>query len=282
MWFILLFFLLIPPVFATESSVSVTASVGGQNRVTINGYTSPKSRVELSSPKVFSVTYSDDSGYFIFDKAVLPNNPSDLCLSSIDQNFRYTTPVCIPAPPPQNSSTDIGPILLPPTISLENDKINPHSTVITSGQAIPNSAVNLNFYKVNDSALSFPKKVQAYSLPTITAVSDSQGNYSLSLPTAYSSSYRLYASSKFKDNYSPKSNTLLYILPSLFYIFLQQNRFLIFLFPLYIFTLIIFFYLLHLYYQKIPSQKRFLPALRNFYPAIFKNPTLQNLKNNSF
>lgn len=272
MFFLLLFLLFPSPVFAAEynkpASVSITASIG-ENRVTIYGYTSKKSRVELSSAKVFAVTYSDQKGYFIFDKTLLPKNPSDLCLTSFDHNNRTTTPVCIPPPPPTNYHTDIGPILLPPTISLEKDKINPNSTVNTSGQAIPNSIVDIHFYKVNDSALSFPKETYAYSLPSVTAMTDSEGNFSLNLPTAYSSDYRLYASAKFNDNYSPKSNTLIYILPSLFYLFLQQHPILYFLIPLFIFTLIIFFLLLYLQKHHLP---RFLPALKNFSPAITSCP----------
>jgi hypothetical protein len=271
MWLLFFLFFLIPhPIFATNyqstPSVSITASIG-ENRLTIYGYTSPNSRVELSNSQIFSVTYSDSNGYFLFDKILLPKiNLSDLCLTSFDNNSRQTTPTCFPPPPASNYQTDIGPILLPPTISLEEDNINPNSTVITSGQAIPNSQVSLSFYKVSDSAKAFlVKDAFAYSLPSITATTDSQGNFSLNLPTAYSSNYRLYASTKFDNNYSPKSNTLIYILPSLFYLFLQQYPFIKFLLPLFIFTLIIFFYLLHL--QK-PKPSKFLPAIRNFFPSI--------------
>ena len=166
MWFYFfsLYFLLssnichLTSVFALEQTASTTISASiGENRVTIYGYTSPNSRVELSSPRVFSVTYSNTKGYFVFDKTLLPKNPSDLCLTSFDNNSRQTTPTCFPPPPATNYQTDIGPILLPPTISLENDKINPNTTVTTSGQAIPDSQVNLSFYKVTDTAKSFSK-----------------------------------------------------------------------------------------------------------------------------
>jgi len=283
----LLFFLVPSPVKAVDYSVSdstvVTASID-QNRVTIYGYTSPNSRVELSNPQVFSVTYSDPNGYFIFDKTLLPKvELSDLCLSSFDNDSRQTTPTCFPPPPATNYSTNIGPILLSPTISLEKDQIDPNSTVITSGQAIPNSQVSISFYKVTDTAKAFslfpdliafikPKQALAYSLPSVTATTDEFGNFSLNLPTAYSSNYRLYASTKFNDNYSPKSNTLIYILPSLFYLFLQQYPFVKYLIPLLIIALIITFYLLHL--QKNRRHK-FPLAIRNYFPAILNsNPSL--------
>ncbi len=250
------------------ASTTVTASIT-ENRVTIFGYTSPNSRVELSSPKVFAVTYSNTDGYFIFDKSILPRNPSDLCLISYDNHDRITSPTCIPAPPPYNNHTDIGPILLPPTISLENNQIDPNSTVISSGQAIPSSTVSINFYKVNDKGQSFIKETQAYSIPTITVSTDIFGNYSLNLPTAYSSDYRLYASTKFNDNYSPKSNTLIYFLPSFFSLFLQKYPFLYYLVPILVIILNILgtylFLKSDLYYL---GPKTYLPAIANYFPVV--------------
>ncbi len=280
MWFLFFLFFLIPHhIFAADysadASTTITASVE-QNRVTIYGYTSPNSKVELSNAQVYAQTYSDDSGYFIFDKTLLPKvELSDLCLSSFDNNSRQTTPVCFPAPPATNYHTDIGPILLPPTISLENSQINPDSTVITSGQAIPNSQVSLSFYKVDDSAKAFSvKPALAYSLPAVTATTDEFGNFSLNLPTAYASNYRLYATAKFDNNYSPKSNTLIYVLPSLFYLFLQQHGYLIILIPSTLLALITLFYFLHLRSKNYHLKTRFLPAIRKFLPA----PTVCKIK----
>lgn len=273
MWIILILFFLFPVStsaieYRSPASTIVTASID-ENRVTIFGYTSPNSRIELSSPKVFAVTYSDQTGYFIFDKSILPRNPSDLCLISFDNHSRSTSPVCIPPPPPYNYHTDIGPILLPPTISLENSQIDPNSTVITSGQAIPNSTVSVHFYKVNDSGQSFPKEAQAYSLPAITATSDYLGNFNLNLPTAYSSDYRLYASSKFNDNYSPKSNTLIYFLPSFFSLFLQRYPFLYVLIPLMVIILNILCTYLYLKSDlRYLGPKTYLPAIANYFPVV--------------
>ena len=274
MYFLLLVILFFSPIsvsaseYNSSASTNITASIG-ENRVTIFGYTSPKSRVELSSPKVFAVTYSNQDGYFEFEKILLPKNPSDLCLISLDDNQRSTSPVCIPPPPPYNYHTDIGPILLPPTISLENNQIDPNSTIIASGQAIPNSTISINFYKVNNSGLSFPKEVQAYSLPSLTANSDSLGNFNLNIPTAYSSDYRLYASAKFQDNYSPKSNTLIYFLPSFFTLFLQQHPFLYLLIPLFVIILNILCTYLYLKSDiRYLRSKIYLPAIANYFPAI--------------
>jgi hypothetical protein len=274
MWFLLLFFLLIaPPVSATDynssASVSVSASIG-ENEVTIFGYTSPNSKVELTGINIYSLTYSQDNGYFEYNKIVLPKNPSEICLQSKDNSNRESTLLCLPPPPATNYHTDIGPIIIPPTISLDQNTINPNSTVISSGQSIPNSPITIFFYKVSDNATSFPKSVFAYSLPPLKTTTDTNGNYSLNLPTAYSSNYRLYTSVQYDGSYSPKSNTLLFLMPSLFWLFLQQHAYLIVLLPIFILTLILFFLLLFFSsntYQTI-SKMHFYPAIRKFYPAI--------------
>jgi hypothetical protein len=270
--FLLLFLLLTSPVSALENSKSVKISASiGENEVTIFGYSSPNSRIELTGINIYSLTFSQENGYFEFKKNVLPKNPSELCFQSKDSNSRTSTLLCIPPPPATNYHTDIGPIILPPTISLEQDKINPNSTVISSGQSVPNSPITIFFYKVNNLAKSFPKTALAYSLPPLKTNTDENGHYSLNLPTAYSSNYRLYTSVQYNDNYSPKSNTLLYFMPSLFWFFLKQHAYLTILLPLFIFTLILFFLLLLLNsktYHKIVTTIKFLPALRTSYPAI--------------
>ncbi len=68
MWLYFLFVFLtsdichLTSVFALEqtTNTTITASVG-ENRVTIFGYTSPNSKVELTNPQVYSQTYSDNS-----------------------------------------------------------------------------------------------------------------------------------------------------------------------------------------------------------------------------
>ena len=251
------------------NSVSISAAVG-ENEVTIYGYTSPNAKVELTGVDIYSLDYSDANGYYEFTKLVLPKNSSELCLQSIDDNNLSSSFVCVPHPPETNYHTNIGPIVLPPTVALSESSINPNSTVTSSGQSVPNSTVTVYFYKVDDSASSFPKSVAAYSLPKVETTTDQNGNYSINLPTAYASNYRLYTSVIYNNNFSPKSNTLLYTMPSLFWLFLQQHAYLIVLLPIFILSLILFFLLLFFNSKTFThlSQIRFLPALRNSYPAI--------------
>jgi len=282
-YLILLLIVILPPrslalELKQSESVKISASIG-ENEVTIFGYSSPDSKIELTGIDIYSLTYSKDDGYFEFNKIVLPKNPPELCFQNKDNHNRSSTLLCIPPPPATNYHTNIGPIILPPTISLEQDNINPNSTVITSGQSVPNSPLTIFFYKVNDFAKSFPKEALAYSLPPIKTNTDENGNYNLNLPTAYSSNYRLYSSVNFNNNFSPKSNTLIYFMPSLFKIFLKQHIYLIVLLPIFIGTLILFFVLLFLNSSKeedLVSKTNFLPALRNFSPAL-KNNSIPNI-----
>lgn len=210
----------------SNKSVTISARVPG-NTITIFGYTSPNSRVELSNTKTFAVTYSQDNGYFIFESITLPRHSQDLCLSSQDESNRPTYPVCISEPPLANSYTEIGPILLSPTISLDLEN------QYTSGQSIPNSIVEIHFYQ-QSSPLSFVKKVQAFSLPTLTTQTDSRGNYSFSLPLTTATNYRLFSTAQYLENNSSKSNTLLYQPYSVFSL-------LLFLLPLLLISLSLYF-----------------------------------------
>ncbi|MBP9817440.1 hypothetical protein KBC75_01620 [Candidatus Shapirobacteria bacterium] len=230
---------------SSQKSVAISASIG-INRVTIHGYTSPNSRVELNSPRVFAVTYSNDTGEFVFDKTILPKNPSDLCLTSINVAQIRTTPVCIPPPPSTNYHTNIGPILLPPTVALDTSTIKPNSTAIISVLAIPNSTVDIYFFQNSHHASIFPSAL-AFSLPKISTTTSADGTYSLSLPTTYSSDYRVYASVFYQEFASPKSNTLLYKLPSLWYLFWIANQYQIISF---IFLTLIIGIIIYLIYSK--------------------------------
>ncbi|MGI5840747.1 MAG: hypothetical protein ACOX6N_00790 [Patescibacteria group bacterium] len=259
---LLLSFLSRPTLAVEKQSLVTVSGYIGKNQVTINGYTTPDSRVELSSPRVFDVAYSNSEGYFEFDRSFLPENPSDLCLTSIDNSSRRSHPVCIPPPPESNFITEIGPILLPPTLSLDADQIKPNSTALASGQSIPESTVNIYLYQIDSQAPTFPKEAQAFSLPQFTVATDSSGNYSFSLPTSYASNYRLFAAAIHNSSNTPKSNTLTYNLPTLFYLFWLQYKFLILFLPLFFLTLSFFVYLLFSSLKSPARSSRFLPALR--------------------
>lgn len=226
----------------SDQFVNISAQIPA-NTVTIFGYTSPNSRIELNSAKAFAVTYSQDNGYFIFDHLNIPRESLDLCLTSQDESNRLSNPVCLPQPPLANSYTEIGPVLLSPTLSL-NLK-NQYS----SGQSIPNSTIHVYLYQ-QSSPFSIIKTVQAFAIPILETQSDSQGNYSLNLPNTTATNYRVFATAQYLETNSPKSNTLLYH-PN------YTISFLYFLLPLLLITTSLFYLL------KKPRH--------HFFPAIYYN-----------
>jgi hypothetical protein len=114
---------------------NISASVE-ETRVTIYGFTCPDCKVEINNPYIYAVTQSNEKGYFRFYKTIIPKKYSDICIFSIDKNNIQTMPVCIPPPPSSKYHTDIGPIILPPSVSLEESS--------AFGYTIPNSPVNVH------------------------------------------------------------------------------------------------------------------------------------------
>lgn len=245
-------------------SVTVSAQIG-ENEVTIFGYTSPQSKVELENYQVYSQTYSDSTGYFKFNRTLLPKNPPDLCLSSTDLDNRRTVPVCIPPPPSTQYHTDIGPVILPPSLTLDSASIKVHSdTALASGQSLPNAPVTIHFYQTQINApllpavafgVGGPRPVAAFSLPVFTIQTDVDGRFSFSLPTIYSSRYRFFATT----TDSPKSTTLNYRLPGFFYLYYLSYLF------IFLLAIILFFFFRHRHSNRKPLLPSvpfpFLPSL---------------------
>ena len=254
-------FQLSTPVFGLtqKQDVSVSAAIP-LTRLTLFGYTSPLSKVTLTGQNIEDQVQSDNTGYFIFEDIIIPKAAGDLCLSSRDRDLRQTNTVCIPPPPAVNYNTSIGPILIPPNLTIDKEVIKPDETIIASGQTIPNSTVKIFFFQSETNAPSFPKEVQAFSLPALTIQSDADGNYSFNLPTAYATNYRLFASTLFdQDLASPQSNTLVFNLPSLWFLIWQRYSFYIIMIPLLIITFVIFIWLTLKYY--FSQSPHFLPAI---------------------
>lgn len=223
------------PIYAMESGLSTIISAHiPETTVTINGFTSPLSKVEMTGINTYSLTYSDSDGYFEFPQNVLPKQLNELCFQSSDDNGLTTALVCIPPPPSNQYHTDIGPIILPPTIGLSQQSV--------SGNAIPNSPINIFLFTDNKSLI---KPAEAYSLPIYQTMSDEHGKYSFSLPLQG----RFFATTQYQSENSPKSVTLQYLLPSYNYLYLLSL--------ILIMTLLFLFYLIN----KNKKNIRYLPAL---------------------
>ncbi len=253
----------VPDKITKIEELRVTASIG-ENMVTIFGYTGPRQKVELESYRVYAQVYSDATGYFEFKQALLPKNPSELCLTSIDSTGRRTSPSCIAPPPSKNYSTDIGPILLSPTLSLTSSSPLAGSEQTASGVGIPNSSLQISLFQEENTPKLIDITAQAadWKLPQLTIQTDSEGNFSLNLPTTYENSFKVFAKTLFQSSPSPKSPTLSYSLAapiSLLLLKALQILLLVCIFPLLFIT--------------IKKKKHPLPVLyekqlvcQNYYP----------------
>lgn len=239
----------------SPKSVNISALVG--IKANIYGYTAPYTQVELRTNNAYALTTSNKFGYWQFLKIYLPPISNEICFFQTDSQNLTSPPTCIPTPPKNDFTSNIGPIVLPPTIAINTDKttIPVYGTVATvpysaSGQSIPNTPINVHFFTQSNPKL-FPVPAQAYSLPILQTLTNKDGSFTFSLPTSYSISYKFFATSNHDGlGPSPKSHTLNLYLPtptiSLWLISL-------------LITIPIFFYLL-----TKSKKKTYLPAL---YPT---------------
>jgi len=219
-------------------SISISALIG--SKVTIYGYSSPNSKVDLIASNAQATTYSNKFGYWQFYRIYLPSITSEICFYLTDDTNLTAPPTCIPNPPPNDFTSNIGPIILPPTIAINSEEISPNSTVASSGQSIPNTPVQIHFFTQQQNT-PFPKTANAYSLPNLEVLTDKDGLFNFNLPTAYSTSYKFFATNHHPNlSPSPISHTLNLSLPS----FWQLYQKIIISLILFFITLALFIYFL--------------------------------------
>lgn len=206
-----------------NTNVAVDVSIG-EFRFTLFGYASPNALVSLEGMGIYDQTYSNQSGYFEFRNRFSPLAPREACLTAQDQFGRTTTPTCLP-PFPTKYDINIGPVLLPPTISLNtpsrqwlnNDNFFMGDEITATGQTIPNTNVAFSIFRdekdshgllADSHGWGFVKPVEAYFFPSLTTKADSKGNFSFSLPSSNPSYFRLFAQTNYQQSDSPKSNGL--------------------------------------------------------------------------
>ena len=198
------------------AQVTISASLG-EPVLKLWGYGPPGSRIEIQGIGVNDFTYTESNGYFEFKNAFLPS-PTDsiypeLCLTAIDSSGRATPPTCIPGITANDLSYDIGPVIMPPTLSLESGNVNQGGSTGASGVTIPNSEVKIvlgeDSNKNDLSKFSLIETAKAYYIPDYTVTSDSKGNYSFNMPDSSPNSWRVFAITNYSQGAtSPKSNTL--------------------------------------------------------------------------
>jgi hypothetical protein len=205
----------LPKYLTKGAQVTISASLG-EPVLRLWGYGPANSTIELSGDRVSDFTYSTGSGYFEFKKTFLPTDTGlyypELCLTAIDQIGRATPPTCIPALPTNEYSYDIGPVILPPTISLSAGVVAASTQTEASGTTIPNSDVNIILAEgdtSNIAKLSIVRTAYAFFVPNLTVKSDSHGNFSFNMPGTFPDNWRVFAITDYSQGAtSPKSNTL--------------------------------------------------------------------------
>lgn len=187
--------------------VLVSFFFGGYGRFRIYGYTSPQALVSLETGLAHDETWANKDGYFEFANRVSPIIASDICLISQDQFGRLTSPVCLP-PFPNDYNIEIGPIIMPPTLSLNKTDYWVGDQIILSGQTVPNSNISLSMFtdqKKSFSSLNPIKSTYAFTLPEIDSKADKKGNFSLALPSSQAEKYRFFAQTNYNQKKSPQS-----------------------------------------------------------------------------
>ncbi|MEK7597782.1 MAG: hypothetical protein AAB441_04020 [Patescibacteria group bacterium] len=128
----------------TVAGITNSVSIG-EFKFSLDGYTSPNALVTFEGMGIFDTTTADDKGYFQFNNRFSPFSKREACLSSRDQFGRLSSPVCLP-PFPVNYNISIGPVIMPPTVSLDKKDYFMGDQVMLSGQAVPSTDVKLSVF----------------------------------------------------------------------------------------------------------------------------------------
>ncbi len=278
-----------------ENSLSI-----GENNFHLYGYTSPQALVTLEGAGILNQTAADDRGYFQFNTHLSPFSKREACLSAKDQFGRLSSPVCL-APFPVNYNADIGPVIMPPTISLDKKNYFIGDQVILSGQTVPNTDVKLSVFGDNKnkfevrntkietnsnfkirilkffsdfgfriSSFAFIKPVEAFTFPQLEIKPDSKGNFSINLPSSNPDKFRLFAQTNFKKSLSANSIKLNFDILPIWMIIIQFFLFIFSLLKPRLFeisivmeiTIVLYFLKEHFKNKTIVLYQRNLPALK--------------------
>ena len=224
--FLYLFISSVTPVAAFESGAKTTvqATIPAKTDIRLFGYTAPNSIVQAQGIRTFAQTLSDKTGYFIIAHLPVSYEAKEICLTTIDNQRRTGFPICYPIPD-YDKPTEIGPILLSPTLSLSKASLLQQETGQASGMTIPESQVVISFFEIpagniakklgSEIAKTFNPVAEAADLPQVSGFSDKKGNFSVNLPTQKAINFRVFAKAYYKKLPTPKSSTLSFQIQSL-------------------------------------------------------------------
>jgi|DewCreStandDraft_4_1066084.scaffolds.fasta_scaffold01229_44 hypothetical protein len=250
-------------VFAVNQSgrkTQVTADIPSRYNIRLFGYTAPNAIVQANGIRTFAQVLSDKTGYFLIDPLPVADEALEICLITIDAERRSGFPFCHKLPDTDKPS-EIGPILLAPTLSLSKGLIWQKQTAEASGQTIPNAKVDISFFETQQTASSnteaffrtlskfFNLEVEAKGIPIISAESDEKGNFSVNMPNYKALTYRIFAKAYFDNSPTLKSQTLVFRVNPYFDYWWK------YIFPKIIFFLIFILLLVYLVYMEAKTKK---------------------------
>lgn len=241
------------------AATAIKANIPSKVDIRLFGYTAPYSIVQAESIRVFAQVSSDKTGYFIIDPLPVSSDAKEICLITIDAEKRTGFPLCIGMPahnasqsdaggPDIDKPTEIGPVLLAPTLSLSGNSLLQSKTNQSAayGKSLPGADLEISFFENNPSPVAFNliPPVEAKTIARITTKTDEKGSYSINLPAQKAAFYRIFARSFYHDSPTPASLTLTYQVLS------YQNYWIINILPKLILLILFSVILLYLLYME--------------------------------
>ncbi len=201
------------------------SAVVGYGVITIEGFTSPEANVQLTSSQANLGRHqvkANKEGFFQFVNIVLPKQPGELWLRTVDSRGLSSPPVSIPEPP--LGLEKIENVILPPTLAQSRGIFIEDSRSLAFGQAIPNSRIEVYFFESQNvswfeklllgsplapkNAIAQKNTPSSFEENKLVLETDKKGFFSFDLPNQESQSFRYYVGNVFQNNFSPKSNIL--------------------------------------------------------------------------
>lgn len=226
--------------------LSVQAEIPFRSYIRIYGLTSPNSMVVAEGTRTFGQSVSNHTGNFIIDNLALSPEVQEICLHTIDKDQRISYPLCLPSLPVLNKK-NLGPVILPPTLSLSHNYFHIGQNAFATGQSLPSSVISVFLFNSRSDS----------KIETLGVSTDENGKFNFKLPTNLNTGWRVYAAGSFEDNPIPKSHTLY------FYVNTKTNIIISKILPilLWLITLIIICLMLYLYNYKTGNVSYFLLGL---------------------
>lgn len=145
----------------------------------------------------------------MIDSLPVASQSQEICLTTLDSDRRVGFPLCIPIRP-QDLNSEIGPLLLSPTVSLTRGDLIQSQDGEFMGKTIPDSKVNISFFDSDNSLVGFIPEALASDMPVISTYSDLSGIFRVKLSTQRIARFHVFAKGYYEEMPTLKSQTLVY------------------------------------------------------------------------